>query len=133
MEAARPTVVIADDHPALLEAVRTLLASEFEVVATASDGLDLVEQAHAHSPRLLVVDIEMPGISGFAAIERLRAEGCESIPVVLTSFADGKLAQAALRRGARGFVIKDRMGEDLIPALRAALGGETFVSPLPPE
>jgi len=130
MEAARPTVVIADDHPALLEAVRTLLASEFEVVAAASDGLDLVGQAHAHSPRLLVVDIEMPGISGLAAIERLRAEGCESIPVVLTSFADAQLAKTALRRGARGFVVKDRMGEDLIPALHSALAGETFVSTL---
>jgi len=133
MHTPRPTVVLADDHAALLEAVRTMLSAEFEVVASASDGLGLVEQAHAHRAQLLVVDIEMPGISGLMAIERLRAEGCESIPVVLTSFADAQLAQNALQRGARGFVIKDRMSEDLIPALYAALDGETFVSPLPPD
>jgi len=124
----RPTLVIADDHESLREEVRFLLSSEFEVLAEARDGESLVEIVRRHTPKALVVDIAMPGMSGIEAVRRLRADGCTAAVVVLTVLEEPEVAEEAESAGALGFVLKKKMGQDLVPALQAALEGRRFVS-----
>jgi DNA-binding NarL/FixJ family response regulator len=129
---ARPRVLIADDHDALLQKVAALLAHDFRVVGTFTDGEQLVEAEAALEPDVLVVDISMPGMSGLEATERIRLRGSHAAVVCLTAHTEREIVDAALRAGALGYVVKTSLAHDLVPAIRAALEGRSFVS-LPPE
>jgi DNA-binding NarL/FixJ family response regulator len=75
------------------------------------------------------MDITMPGLSGIEAARRLRDVGCSAKVIFLTVHADADYLQSALATGAVGYVVKDRIATDLIPALKAAAAGGTFISP----
>ncbi len=130
MPALRPRLLLADDHEGFLEEVSRLLADEFELVGVARDGAELVERAEKLSPDAVVTDFKMPKMTGILAARKL-IESCTcSTVVLLTIHRDPQLVRDALNAGIRGYVVKDRAGEDLIPAIRSALDGETFVSVL---
>ena len=126
----KPRVLLVDDHPPLLQQVSRLIEKEFEVVATLSDGVTLLDMTASKNPDLIVLDISLPGDSGFRLAQRLREAGCKARLVFLTVHCDVDYAQAAFLSGACGYVMKGRLASDLVTALRVALGGR-FVSPCP--
>jgi len=128
MNGGRPTVVVADDHAEIIAAVRSLLDSTCEVVGEAADGRELVELSARLSPDLMVIDLGMPRMSGLEALRECRAAGSTAIIIILTVSAEPALAEVALRAGANAYVIKDRLGEDLLVAIDQARAGAEFVS-----
>jgi DNA-binding NarL/FixJ family response regulator len=124
----RPRVLLADDHQAVLERVRTLLQSLFEVVGAARTGREMVSEAMRLSPDVIVADISMPDLSGIEAAQELRKQGSAAKLVFLTIHASDEFVDACLAEGALGYVVKAHMKSDLIPAINAALSGRSFIS-----
>ena len=127
----RPRLLVADDHRAMLDSLIGLLAGEFDVVAAVGDGLAAVAAADRFEPDLLVLDIAMPGLSGIAAAARLKASGSTAKLVFVTNLDNREFREGSLALGNVGFVVKDRLVADLLPAVRSVLAGKTFVSPSP--
>jgi DNA-binding NarL/FixJ family response regulator len=126
---ARPRVLLADDHAAFLTFVAELLEAEFEVVQTFDSGQSMIDSGLTSQAELVVLDISMPDLSGLDVAVRLQEIGCNAGIVFLTVHADQDYLQSAWQVGARGYVVKQRLATDLVPALRAALAGQRFVSP----
>jgi len=127
---SRVRVLVADDHRAMLDNLVRLLAREHDVVAAVADGLSVVADAGRLQPDLLVLDIAMPGLSGIAAAKQLKARGSTAKVVFVTMHHDRELVEASLTLGPVGFVAKDRLMLDLLPAIREVLAGTSFVSPM---
>jgi DNA-binding NarL/FixJ family response regulator len=125
----RPRVLVADDHRAMLDTLVGLLSRDFEVVAAVTDGLSAVAEATQLEPDLLVLDIAMPGLNGIAAAARLKTDGSSAKIVFVTNLRDREFVEESLALGDVGFVVKDRLVADLLPAIRRVLAGEAFVSP----
>jgi DNA-binding NarL/FixJ family response regulator len=124
-----PRVLVADDHRAMLDTLVRLLSRDFEIVAAVTDGLSAVDEAEQLQPDLLVLDIAMPGLNGIAAAARLKERGSTAKVVFVTNMRDHEFVQESLALGDIGFVVKDRLVADLLPAIRQVLAGESFVSP----
>jgi DNA-binding NarL/FixJ family response regulator len=125
----RPRVLLADDHLLVAEALRSLLAPEFDLVGVVEDGRALLEAAAALKPDVIVADVTMPRLNGIDALVRLR-QGGDRVPVVfLTMHRDVSFARRALEAGASGFVLKHSASVELVAAIRAALQGKTYLTP----
>lgn len=125
----RPRLLLADDHLLVAEALKSLLAADFELVGVVSDGRELVEAATRLRPDVIVADITMPHLNGIDALVQLR-QGNDMVPVVfLTMHRDVTFARRALEAGAVGFVLKHSASDELVTAIRAALRGETYITP----
>jgi DNA-binding NarL/FixJ family response regulator len=127
---SRVRVLVADDHRAMLDNLVRLLSREHDVVAAVADGLSVVADAGRLQPDLLVLDIAMPGLSGIAAAKQLKARGSTAKVVFVTMHHDREFVEASLTLGSVGFVAKDRLMLDLLPAIRDVLAGRSFVSPM---
>jgi DNA-binding NarL/FixJ family response regulator len=125
----RPTVLIADDHQMVRQGLASLLADEFDVVATVGDGTSLLEEAARTRPDVIVTDVSMPGLSGMDALRRLKAQRADVKVILLTMHVSGELAAEAMRAGAAGFVVKQSAGEELVTAIREALQGHVYLTP----
>jgi two-component system response regulator NreC len=125
------TVVIADDHRVVRTGLRLLLEEEggFDVVAEADDVSGARHYVRAHRPKVLVLDLNMPGGSSLEAIPALRKEAPETQIVVLTMQDDPAFAREALNAGALGFVLKRAAENELIEAVRSAAQGERYLNP----
>jgi DNA-binding NarL/FixJ family response regulator len=126
----RPRILIADDHRILAEGLRGLLEPEFEVVAVVADGRELLSAAREHRPDVIVADVAMPALNGIEAAARLREMGSEAKVVFLTMHRDVAYARRAMAVGAFGFVLKHSAASELITAVREALRGQTYVTPM---
>jgi len=125
---ARPRVLLADDHEELLDAVRLLLAADFEIVGAVSDGRTLVRVATELRPDAVITDVRMPEINGLEASREILEQGsCRAI-LLLSMFNQKELVSDALRLGIRGFVLKLNASEELIPAVHAVLNGDSYLS-----
>jgi DNA-binding NarL/FixJ family response regulator len=125
----RPRVLLADDHLIVAEALKSLLAQEFDLVGVVEDGRALVEAAGKLRPDVIVADVTMPHLNGIDALIQLRQSG-DRVPVVfLTMHRDVSFARRALDAGASGFVLKHSAPAELLSALRAALEGKTYLTP----
>lgn len=124
------TVVIADDHAVVLEGLQRLLADEFDIVGTASNGRELLELVRATVPDVVVTDHSMPEIDGIAVLKHMRDEDIPSRVILLTMHDDPHLALEAFAAGAAGYIIKNAAGEELVRAIGEALRGNTYLSSL---
>ena len=124
-------LLIADDHPAFRAGLRLLLESldDVEVVGEAATGAEAVELAVEHLPDVVVMDLQMPGVGGIEATRAIVARAPEVNVLVLTMFEDEDSVFAALRAGARGYVLKGAGQEELARAIRAIASGEAIFSP----
>ena len=129
----RGRVLLADDHAGTLRSWRALLEPEFEVVGSVGDGQALVDAFNRLGPDVIVTDIGMPGINGIAAAEVILRQRPGARIVFATVDADRTILRRSLGAGALGYVLKVRVGEDLVPAIRAALRGDVHISPFPPS
>ena len=129
--AGRPTAILADDHPAVHPLLCQILTPEFDVVESVFDGLSLVEATSRLKPDLIVVYVLMPVLNGIEAVKRIKALASPVAVVFITTDGARETMQRALDTGARGFVRKASAAEDLLPAARAAMKGQRFVSAEP--
>ena len=126
----RPRILLADDHVLMTEALQHLLQAEFDVVGTVSDGRALLKAAAELNPELVVVDIGMPLLNGLDAGEQLKALRPDIKVIYLTQNREPRYAVEAFRRKASGYLLKDSAASELTTAIREALLGRTYVSPL---
>jgi DNA-binding NarL/FixJ family response regulator len=127
---SRVRVLLADDHSAMLDRVGVLLSSSFEVVGAVPNGQEMISAGMRLDPDVIVADITMPGLTGIEAAQQLREAGCRAKFVFLTIHVEREFVDACVSQGALGYVLKSHMKTDLIPAIKAALTGHTFISPL---
>ena len=131
MNMAKISVVLADDHEMVRQGFRALLEKEmdFQVVGEAEDGREamlLVERLH---PDVMVMDLEMPGMSGMEAIRQLKKRGTTTRILILTMHRQTNTILQALWNGAAGYALKDAAVTDLIEGIRTVYQGEVFLSP----
>ena len=126
----RARILLADDHKIVAEGLHGLLEPEFEVVGIVEDGRALVAQAKALGPDVIVADITMPLLNGIEAVLQLKKAEVAAKVVFLTMHQDATYAARAFEIGASGFVLKHSAPSELVTAIREALAGRTYVTPL---
>jgi DNA-binding NarL/FixJ family response regulator len=123
-------VVIADDHPLYRAGLRTLLAgqSDMEVAGEAATGEQAVELAASMAPDIVLMDITMPGIGGIEATRQIISGRPQIAVLILTMLDDGPSVLAAIRVGARGYLVKGAGGDEALDAIRAVARGDIVIS-----
>jgi len=124
----KPRVIIADDNPAALRQLVGLLAAEFDVVATAENGQAAVEIIRQYEPHIVVLDLQMPLLSGIKVTQELKNIAPGAAVVICSVETDPEVVQACQQAGALGYVVKIFAARDLAAAVRAAARGEPFLS-----
>ena len=125
----KPRILLADDHSHILSNLCRLADTEGEVVGAVSDGGTAVTESLRLHPDVVVLDLVMPGVEGLEAALLLRRDLPECKVVICSMHTHSELITEAFAAGAVGFVRKQSAHVDLALAIRAALAGETFVSP----
>ena len=135
----RLRVVIADDHPPYRAGLaRTLRENGIDVVAEVSNGEAAIHTVEETEPDVVVMDLNMPGLSGLEATRRLLDEAPSTVVLVLSVSAQGDDVTEAMEAGAHGYLLKDGPLEEVVAGIRAAAAGQTLISPrvmpeAPPE
>ena len=124
-------ILIADDHEVVRDGLRLILETEdeFAVVGEAANGGDAIRLTGELRPRVVLMDLQMPGTDGLTAIERIHAQWPEVAIVILTTYDEDNLMARGLRAGARGYLLKDTTRQALFNTLRAAARGDTLLRP----
>lgn len=126
----KPRILLADDHKIVLEGLRGLLEPMFEIVGAVEDGRTLVAEAERLRPDVVVADISMPGLNGIDACRRIKKTDARIKIVFLTMHSEASYAAGGFDAGASGFVLKHSAPQELITALREAIQGRTYVTPM---
>jgi DNA-binding NarL/FixJ family response regulator len=124
-------VLIADDHPVYRDGLRTLLDSlpDAEVVGEAAGGEEVVEKALSVQPDVILMDLQMPGINGIEATRRILHTTPHIGVLVVTMFEDDDSVFAAMRAGARGYLLKGADQKEISRAIRSVANGEAIFAP----
>lgn len=124
-------VVLADDHAVLRAGLKALLNAEpdIEVVGEAADGKQALDRARQLKPDVIVMDIQMPNMTGLDATRALRAEGNTTKVLILTMHAESQYLLPLLEAGGSGYVLKSGADTELIEAIRTVYRGEVFLYP----
>jgi DNA-binding NarL/FixJ family response regulator len=124
-------VLIADDHPVVRQGLRTFLGvqDDIDVVGEAADGAEVVSQAEALAPDVILLDLKMPGVDGLTALEELRGRGVKARVLVLTSASERARVLPVVRAGAAGYLYKDVDPQALVQAIRAVHDGHVLFAP----
>ena len=131
MNTARLRVLLADDHPVYRDGLARLLGDlgEFDIVGAAGNGREAIELASSLTPDVIVMDLRMPVVDGVEATRQIVAAHPEIGVVVLTMFDDDELVFAAIRAGARGYLMKDADDVDIARVLHGIARGEAIFGP----
>ena len=124
----KPRVVIADDHPEMLERVASILRPEFDILFTARDGVSAWKHIRELEPDAAALDLYLPGMNGLEIVKALRQSGSRTVAVILSGYDDFEIAQAVIQAGALAFTVKSRLMLDLVPAMRLAARRAGFLS-----
>ena len=128
--AAKPTCLVADDHPPVLESIaRYLEANGFRVVGRARNGEGATMLVESQRPELAVVDLRMPLVTGAGVIRQVARTTPQTACVAYSGFGDAASLTEALDAGARGFVLKDAPLDALVRALETVRGGGMYIDP----
>lgn len=124
-------VLVADDHPVYRDGLRTMIEATEDLLlaAEAWDGLEALRVLADHDVDVALLDVNMPGVNGIEAAARIATQAPGVAVLMLTMSADDASVFAALRAGARGYVLKDSTRDDLLRAIRAVAHGEAIFSP----
>lgn len=124
-------VVIADDHPTFRRGLAALLGSvpDIDLVGEAADGESAVDQAQTLKPEVVLMDLSMPGVGGVEATRRIVADAPATAVLVVTMLDDDEAVFAAMRAGARGYVVKGQDTDDVLRAIRSVARGDAVFGP----
>lgn len=125
----RTRIILGDDHTLVLEGIRRLLDSNYDVVACADNGKQLVSEALRLQPELIVLDITMPILNGIDAAKEIRKALPEIKFVFVSMHANAVYVRKAMEAGASAYVLKSGASDELIEAMEVARKGGTFLSP----
>lgn len=126
----RARVLLADDHKIITEGLRSVLEPEFDLIGIVEDGRALVAAAKELDPDVIVADISMPLLNGIEAVRQLKKAGTRAKVIFLTMHPDVTYATRAFEAGALGFVLKHSASSELLTAIREALRGRTYITPM---
>ena len=131
MSAEQIRVLIADDHPFFRDGLRVLLeaTSDTKLVGEANDGDEAVQMAATLEPDVILMDLRMPGTGGIEATRRILKENPDMAVLVLTMVEDDDSVFAAMRAGAKGYLLKGADKEEMLLAIRAVARGEAIFGP----
>lgn len=124
-------VIIAEDHNLVRQGIRALLekSGEVQVVAEAATGEEAVQLAEKEKPDVVVMDLAMPRLDGAQASERILSLSLPTQIIILSMHSDTTMVQQLLRRGVKGYLLKDAVTEELMLAVRSVSQGKIFLSP----
>jgi DNA-binding NarL/FixJ family response regulator len=124
-------ILAVDDHPLFREGIAGLLAdqSDMSLVAEASNGREAIEQFRSHRPDVILMDLQMPEMSGLDAMIAIRGESPEARIIVLTTYTGDVQALRALKAGARAYLLKNLLHKELLETIRAVHAGKKTLSP----
>jgi len=131
--AGRPRLILVDDHRMVVKGLTSLLERDFDIVATAHGGDDLLALLPAIEADALLLDLELPGRGGYQLIPRIRRLRPSLRILVVTMLVDRTMAEACICAGATGFVPKNAEADELRTAIREVLAGRRYLSPLIPK
>jgi DNA-binding NarL/FixJ family response regulator len=120
-----------DDHNLVRQGIRAILekSPDIEVVGEAADGMEAIELAQAAAPDVLLMDIVMPRLNGTQVLDRLKSMKIDTSVVILSMYSDENLIFQVLNRGAKGYLLKRSVTEELLLAIRSAHRNEIYLSP----
>ena len=128
MSGGKISVVLADDHPMVLDGVRACLEGydHISVVGAATDGREAVAMIKRLVPDIALMDVNMPGCSGLKATAELAARGARTRIVILSMHDNPEYIDHAMSQGARGYVLKSAPAEDIVEAIETAYRGDIY-------
>jgi DNA-binding NarL/FixJ family response regulator len=131
-KAAKIRILVADDHPMLREGLVAVLGTQpdFEVIGEAADGSEVVRLVERLEPDVILLDLEMPGVDGVAALEKLQETGVEAHTIVFTAYDTDERILGALRAGARGYLLKGASRTEIFDAIRTVNSGGSLLQPV---
>lgn len=124
-------VITADDHPIVRQGLRMMIESDksLVIVAQAGDGEAALKMIEEHRPDVVVLDIDMPKMDGFAVVREIGSRGIKVEVVFLTMHGEEEVFQAALDLGVKGYVLKDSATTDIVASIKSVAEGRPFISP----
>lgn len=122
-------ILLADDHEEFLRGLTSVLSMNYEILGTASNGEELVRLASTCNPDLILTDISMPRMNGIAAIQKIAAQPAPPKCIFVTMHSSPHYVKHALQIGARGFVLKMNVFEQIEDAIQTVLAGKIYLSP----
>lgn len=128
----RPRLILTDDHPMLVEGLKTMLAQKFDVVAVAHSGMELLALLKRQDADCLLLDLGLPDRNGLELLPDVKAIRPQMKVLIVTMHLDRVLADAVLHAGANGFIPKDSGQKELEGAIASVLAGERYMSPRVP-
>ena len=124
-------ILLADDHTLMRQGLRHILEgrADFEIVAEASSGIEAVEAARAHHPDVAIVDVAMKELNGIEATAQILKHSPHTAVVILSMYSDERYVLRSVKAGARGYVLKNSAGDELVQAILTVQKGTAFFSP----
>ena len=123
------TIILVDDHRLIREGIRTIIEKNpgFRVIAEATEGREAIKLCKKHTPRVVIMDVSMPGLNGIEATRTIRRENSETRVIALSMYTDRQFVSGMLKAGASGYLQKDVESSELISAIKTVVAGQKYI------